>query len=108
MVKPKPGPKSALSNPITWVVAGAGVAIAVAGVALMADAQGDYNMLSKEMRFVPGGSFPSEVAQQKRSDARLQFRAGSGVLIGGLVTVAGAFLWMIIEETVFGAKEPQK
>ncbi len=108
VVKPKPGPKSALSNPITWVVAGAGVAIAVAGVALMADAQGDYNTLSKEMRFVPGGSFPSEVAQQKRSDSRLQFRAGSGVLIGGLVTVAGSFLWMIIEETVFGAKEPKK
>ncbi len=92
-----PPEAEASSSLLPWALGGGGVAVVVLGGFVMQRAQADYNNRSAEARYVGGVTRSAAVAINKRSAARLEHRIGSGALIGGLVALLGAGVWMLLD-----------
>jgi hypothetical protein len=103
----RPEASSAFANLWAWSVVAAGVGASVAGAAVMAGAQSDYNTLAGETRYLDGVTRSSLDARSDADAAASSF--GTGRLVAGAgagVAVLGLG-WMIVDALI-GAPEPAR
>lgn len=91
------GPKPILLTAWPWVTAAVGIGLGVGGTFLTTSAQSTYNDLSTQERYRAGVTVTADVAIDRRDDARMRFRTGSGLMFAGGAVLLGTALWVIID-----------
>jgi hypothetical protein len=94
---PDEAPTPAYQSLPPWLVAGAGVGMVALGSVLMQGAQSRYNDRAAERRYISGETFTADVAIRERDENRTRYRAGSGVVLGGVGLLVGAGVWMLVD-----------
>lgn len=88
---------SAFLNPVAWTLTGVGAVAAVIGAGIAGSAQGDYDSLSGQLRFVPGMTVAATDAAQMREADRSRFLVGSRIGVAGAVIAASGLAWMLVD-----------